>query len=629
MCGIAGLVTAETASGHARLARMTRALAHRGPDDEGVVEADRVFLGHRRLKVVDLSANGHQPMANEDASVWITYNGEVYGTEPTRRWLESRGHRFRSRSDTEVLVHLYEEHGPGLVARLNGMFAFAIHDRRRGRLLLGRDRLGVKPLFYTFVDGELAFASELGALLAGFDRTPSLRADALGQYLLQGYVSAPDTIYRGVRSLPPAHYVDVDLAALGTGRLPEPVAYWDAPFTGDDDRPPAALARRCEELLDDAVRIRMVADVPLGAFLSGGIDSSVVVSLMARASAEPVHTFTVDVADTERSERDKARAVARMYGTRHTELAVRPAGAHEYWPRLAHFGAPFNCASLLNAWLVSRAARPHATVVLSGDGGDELFGGYTRYLRLAARPRRGIGAALGRAAAWLDPDVRGRARLVERASDDFLYYLALRHPVPVDVAERLAGTSLASWVARMRATWDRHPGDRLARAMYHDLKTYLPDHVLAKVDSASMAVSLEVRVPFLDYRVVEFAGRLPSTLKVRDGIGKLVLREMARPWLPEGLAEQAKVGFDPPLSAWAFDAAEDRCLAELSSSTARFRDVLDGRLVDRWVARQRGRLRWRVPRRSALWAVYQLEQWLRMRGDRPAPAEPVGVGVRA
>jgi asparagine synthase (glutamine-hydrolysing) len=243
MCGIAGIVSWSDAAAGERLARMTAALAHRGPDDAGTVSADGVHLGHRRLSVIDLSANGHQPMTNEDESVWITYNGELYDTEPARRWLESRGHRFRSRTDTEVLVHLYEELGTDLFPRINGMFAFAVHDRARRRLLLARDRLGIKPLYYAVADGELAFASELGPLVGALARRPSLRPDALGQYFLQGYASAPDTVYEGVHLLPPGHWLSVDLDALAAGELPEPHEYWDAPFTGDDPRPVDEIER--------------------------------------------------------------------------------------------------------------------------------------------------------------------------------------------------------------------------------------------------------------------------------------------------------------------------------------------------------------------------------------------------
>ena len=613
MCGIAGLVTWRDGGARDRLDRMTATLLHRGPDEGGSVAADGVYLGHRRLKVIDLSGNAHQPMANEDGSIWITYNGEIYGTGPLRSRLESRGHRFRSRTDTEVLVHLYEDEEADLFRHINGMFAFAIHDLARRRLLLARDRLGIKPLYYAFANGELLFGSELKAVLAGLGRTPSLRTDALGQYMLQGYVSAPDTAFEGIHALPPGHFLDVDLERVEHARMPAPTQYWDAPFTGDDSRPVEQIEAELEELLADAVRSRMAADVPLGAFLSGGIDSSSVVALMARASPEAVRTFTVDVPGTSRSERAKALAVAEKYQTTHVEIDSTQSGAEGYWRCLAHFDAPFNCASLLNARLVSQAARQHVTVALSGDGGDELFGGYQRYLDIARqRPNPGGRPLLLAASGLLPGDLRGTGRLANLASDDFNRFLASDHPLPVRTVEQLLGTSLEPWVERMRAIYQRYPADRVTRAMYLDLKTYLPDHILAKVDSASMAVSLEVRVPFLDHRLVELAGRIPASLKVHSGSGKWILKRLAQRWLPEGLVNQDKVGFDPPLASWVFDAELDRRLGELSSRDARFRQVLDGHLVDSWIGGLRERARWRVPRRAALWAVYQLERWMQM-----------------
>ncbi len=615
MCGIAGIITWKDTDAGMRVERMTASLAHRGPDDSGSVAADGVYLGHRRLTIIDLSSNGHQPMSNEDGSVWITYNGEVYDTGPIRDRLESRGHRFRSNTDTEVIVHLYEENGTALWPYLNGMFAFAIHDRRHRRLLLARDRLGVKPLYYTFKDGELLFGSELKAIFAGLGYRPSLRADVLGQYVLEGYASAPDTVFEGIYLLPPGHYLNVSLDELAERRMPEPVEYWDAAFTGDDLRPAEEIEADLEMVLAEAVRMRMVADVPLGAFLSGGIDSGSIVALMARASAEPVRTFTVDVPGTDHSEHEKALAVSQKYQTEHIVTDCTHHGAEDYWACMAHFDAPFNCASLLNAWLVSRAARRHVTVALSGDGGDELFGGYARYQDVAHPRRTFVGLGLFQTLGERLPhDLRGRARLIEPGKDDFLRIFTMRHPVSVETAELLVGASLQPWVDRMRAIYERYPADRITRALYFDLKTYMPDQILAKVDSASMAVSLEVRVPMLDYRVVELAGRIPAALKIRGGTGKWILKRVARRLLPDWLIEQPKVGFDPPLASWVFVAEMDQRLGELSRPDARIRQVLDGRLVDRWITNVSSGSSWRVPQRAALWGIYQLERWMQMEG---------------
>ena len=619
MCGIAGIVTWKDTPAEERLERMTAALAHRGPDDSGSVAAAGVYLGHRRLTIIDLSSNGHQPMSNEDGSVWVTYNGEVYDTSAVRDRLESRGHRFRSQTDTEVIVHLYEEEGTALWPHLNGMFAFAIHDRRRRRLLLARDRLGIKPLFYTFKDGELLFGSELKAIFAGLGYRPSLRADVLGEYVLEGYASAPDTVFEGIWLLPPGHYLDVSLDELAEGRMPEPVEYWDAVFTGDDLRPAEEIETDLEMVLAEAVRVRMVADVPLGAFLSGGIDSSSIVALMAQASAEPVRTFTIDVPGTTHSEHEKALAVAQRYQTDHVVTDCTHHGADDYWACMEHFDAPFNCPSLLNAWLVSRAARQHVTVALSGDGGDELFGGYTRYQEIAQPRHEFVGQGLLQTIGERLPhDLRGRARLIEPGKDDFLRFFTKRHPVSVETAELLVGASLQSWADRMRAIYERYPADPITRALYFDMKTYMPDQILAKVDSASMAVSLEVRVPMLDYRVVELAGRIPSALKICGGTGKWILKRVARRLLPDGLIEQPKIGFDSPLASWVFASEMGQRLGELSRPDARFRQVLDSRLVDQWITNVTSGSNWRVPQRAALWGIYQLERWMQMESAQVA-----------
>ncbi len=612
MCGIAGIVSWTDAGASARVARMTDALAHRGPDDAGVTAHEGVYLGHRRLSIIDLSANGHQPMSNADATVWLTYNGELYGTDALRQWLKGRGYAYRSATDSEDLLHLYEEKGREMFPDINGMFAFAIHDRTKRKLLLARDRLGVKPLFYAFIKGELLFASEIKGIIAGLGYTPSLRPDALGQYLLQGYASAPDTVYEGIRHLPPGHYLDIDLAELQQGKLPQPIEYWDAAFTGEDERPVEQVAAELEELLSDAVRIRMVADVPWGAFLSGGVDSSVVVALMAQNSANPVRTFHIQIPHEEFNEREKALSVAQMWQTDHREIVSDAAGADDYWPRLAHFDAPFNCPSLLNTWLVCRAARSEVTVALSGDGGDELFAGYSRYLRVQQRGSRNGQPFLRAASAVLPGDLRGRAKLAERGADDFDYFFTINHPLPIAEVEKLVGASLRDWTARMRSVYERYPADAVTRATYLDLKNYLADHIHAKVDSASMAVSLETRAPFMDYRVVEFAGRLSASHKIRDGKGKWLLKHLARKWLPDGLVDQKKVGFEAPVANWIFRDNMAGGLGALVAPEARFRHYLDGAAVDRWRRNLSAGGRFRVPQRAALWSVYQFEKWLQM-----------------
>lgn len=627
MCGIAGLVTWRDGNAQTRAQRMTNSLAHRGPDAAGVTAHEGVYLGHRRLSIRDLSANGHQPMSNADGSVWLIYNGELYGTASLHQRLRGRGYQYRSQTDSEDLLHLYEEAGNALFPDINGMFAFAVHDRRKRKLMLARDRLGVKPLFYAYFDGEFYFASEIKAIIAGLGRVPELRPDALGQYFLQGYVTAPDTVYQGIYALPPAHYLEIDLAALKAGRYdPQPREYWDAPFTGDDTRPPALIAQELEELLADAVRIRLVSDVPLGAFLSGGIDSSSVVALMAQQSPTPVQTFCVDVPGTDHSEKDKAAAVAAKWRTDHHEIVSDAAGIDDYWPRLQHFDAPFNCPSLLNTWLVCRAARRKVTVALSGDGGDELFSGYPRYWRVQERRASANGKPVWRALGHIWPsDLRGRATFDARGADDFSYFFTINFAVPVAVAERLCGASLRDWVERMRGTYERYQADAPTRAAYLDLKNYLPNHIHAKVDSASMAVSLETRAPFMDYRVVELAGRIPTHLKISNGSGKWILKQLARQWLPPELLDQPKIGFDPPLSNWLFRNNMRAGLDNLASPTAHVRRYLDGALIDRWLSKLTNGGRFWVPQRAALWSLYQLEQWLTMPPAQSPQVKAAGV----
>jgi asparagine synthase (glutamine-hydrolysing) len=610
MCGIAGLVSWTDEGAAARVKQMTDALAHRGPDDAGVAAREGVFLGHRRLSIIDLSANGHQPMSNEDGAIWLTYNGELYDTLDLRRRLKAQGHAYRSATDSEDLIHLYEEKGVALFPDINGMFAFAVHDRTKNKLLLARDRLGVKPLFYAFIKGEFYFASEIKGIIAGLGYAPSLRPDALGQYILQGYATAPDTVYEGIRQLPPGHYLEIDLKELQQGRLPQPTEYWDAAFTGDDERPVEQVAAELEALLSDAARVRLVADVPLGAFLSGGVDSSVVVALMAQNSPQPVRTFHIQIPHEDFNEREKALSVAQMWKTDHREIISDAAGADDYWPRLQHFDAPFNCPSLLNTWLVCRAARREVTVALSGDGGDELFAGYSRYLRVKERGSRQGQAFLRAASAVLPGDLRGRAKLAERGADDFDYFFTINHPLPVAEVEKLVGASLRDWTARMRSVYERYPADAVTRATYLDLKNYLADHIHAKVDSASMAVSLETRAPFMDYRVAEFAGRLSVSHKIRDGKGKWLLKHLARKWLPEGLVDQKKVGFEAPVANWIFQDNMAGGLGVLAAPEARFRQHLDGAAVDRWRKNLATGGTFRVPQRAALWSVYQFEKWL-------------------
>ncbi|HEX8203986.1 MAG TPA: asparagine synthase (glutamine-hydrolyzing), partial [Isosphaeraceae bacterium] len=584
MCGICGAswTDAGRALSEPDLAAMVARLEHRGPDDAGSYRDAHAALGFRRLAIVDLPG-GHQPLANEDGTIWTVFNGEIYNFPALRHRLEARGHALRSAGDTEVLVHLYEDEGPDLFRLLRGMFALAIWDAPRRTLVLGRDRLGQKPLVYRVDRTRITFASELKSLLALSESDVPRRVDplALDRYLTYGYVPHPRTILHGVYKLPPAHVAVWHEGTLTLRR------YWEPDWDAEVDRPPAEDAERLRATLADAVREQMVADVPLGAFLSGGVDSTIVVGLMQRASGRPVRTFSIGFADPAFDESRYAQLAAEHFGAEHQAFVVEPR-AWETLPELARqFDEPFADSSALPTWHVARQTRRHVTVALTGDAGDELFAGYDRYRALALAglfdrlpdsSRGWLGGPLARALPasaraktplrtvrrWLegigDPfearylrwvavfDEPGRVSLY---SDAFLGELAdagLREPDEADPAAVLA-RSLG--VASRR--------DPVSRAMVADLLTYLPGDLLVKVDLASMAHGLECRSPFLDHRVVELALALPlrRKLRLRRGRSKAVLKQAFADLLPPAIATRPKMGFGVPIDRWFRGALKD------------------------------------------------------------------------
>jgi asparagine synthase (glutamine-hydrolysing) len=632
MCGIAGVYHYRGGvPDRTLLERQTAALAHRGPDDGDVWIEGPVGFGHRRLAIVDLSPGGHQPMANEDGSLTVTYNGELYGWPELREELAGRGHRFRGASDTEALLHLYEERGVELFDRLRGMFAFGLWDRPRARLLLARDRLGIKPLYWHDDGRRLAFASELKALMLDPAVPREVDPGAVADYLTFQYVPQPATILRGVAKLPQGHRLICDPRE---GTRVEP--YWSLPVGA-----PAAVAAedpaaRLRELLAEAVRIRMVADVPVGAFLSGGIDSSVVVAFMARASSRPVCTFSIGFEDAGVSELDHARRVARHLGTDHHEHVVRP-HALEDLPRMVWgMDEPFADASMIPTFYVSEMARRHVTVALSGDGGDEAYAGYATY-RWALRNRvadripasarallRATGRALGRDA--------GLGRRLHRAGLGTLgRHLEGMAVVPPHALPGLLGPALRGAVdgrdpfaaARaLHAGAARSVGD-VPALLHLDALTYMADDVLAKVDRMSMQHALEVRVPLLDHRVIEHVAALPFGLKLRGRTTKWILREAARDLLPAETLARGKQGFGVPLDAW-FGRGFGRLAREvLLDPRCRARGWLDPRGVERLIA---GTGADPDKRTRRIWALVCLELWAQCFLDRPAAevARPAG-----
>jgi asparagine synthase (glutamine-hydrolysing) len=560
MCGIAGVVYGAGAprgvSAVTAAAAMASTLSHRGPDDTGAWESEdgTVALAHRRLSIVDLSPLGHNPMSGCDGRVWITFNGEIYNFLELRRELEAAGHRFRSHSDTEVLLAAYGQWGLDCVDRLVGMFAFAIWDGPKRRLWVVRDRLGKKPLYYAESHGTVRFASELKAIVADAAVPREIDADAMRLYLRFGYVPSPYTIYKSVRKLPPAHFLLCENNTVSVRRYWDPVPYVldrSSHSSVTDADAEAELERR----LATAVRQRMIADVPLGGFLSGGIDSSLIVALMQEQSTAPVKTFTVRFDDPEFNEADHAAAVARHLRTDHHEETCDERQMLDVVDRLAcMFDEPFADSSAVPTYLVSKIARASVTVALSGDGGDELFLGYPRYrLHIQAAAAMELPRSVRRAAAFgadrLPTRRLRRIADVLRSDDTDPYARFISWWRPEDIAALTGqpppdGPAYADAQARCAAL------HRQDRASLIDIVSYLPEDILTKVDRASMAVSLEVRAPLLDHRVVEFALGLPVSLKYRRGTTKWLLRRLLYKRVPRALVDRPKMGFGVPLAAW-------------------------------------------------------------------------------
>jgi asparagine synthase (glutamine-hydrolysing) len=632
---------------------MADTLEHRGPDDAGswVDAGAGLALGFRRLSILDLSPLGHQPMTSESGRLVVAFNGEVYNFRELRRELEGLGHRFRGHSDTEVLLAACEQWGAGgALPRLEGMFALALWDRRARRLTLARDRLGVKPLYYGRAGGALLAGSELKALRAHPACRPDVDRDALTLYLRNNYVPAPYSIYRGIFKLPPGTFLTLD-SPEAAGAPPTP--YWSArdvarrgaaePFTGSD----AEATDAVDGLLRQSVARRMVADVPLGAFLSGGVDSSAVVAAMQAQSPRPVQTFTIGFTEEEYDEAAYARAVARHLGTDHTELYVTPEEARAVIPRLPElFDEPFGDSSQIPTLLVSELARRKVTVSLSGDGGDELFGGYRRYFAAAtvwrklrwipnparaalARALRVLPAGLyNRLPGWLfapvrrffrpgpmGPKVHKFAELLVGRRPEEAYLGFVSHwldPARVVIGGREPVVPLTD-----PARWADLP-DQFHRMMYLDTISYLPDDILVKVDRTSMAVSLEARVPLIDdHRLVEFAWRLPLTFKVRDGQGKWVLRRVLDRYVPRTLIERPKMGFGVPIEHWLRGPLRDWAEALLDERRLREEGFLHADVVRaRWQAHLSGEQSWHYE----LWDVLMFQAWLER--WRPAAAAP-------
>jgi asparagine synthase (glutamine-hydrolysing) len=623
VCGIAGLVAADPADTQEVIAAQLRCLHHRGPDAAGSFPGGRGVIAQNRLAIIDL-VTGDPPIVNEDRSIGAVLNGEIYNFRELRAELRAAGHDLRSRGDTEVIAHLAEDADAATLAgRLDGMFAFAVWDAGRQRLILGRDRLGKKPLYYWAGGGLFVFASEIKGILAHPAVPRELDPQALPAYVTFGYVPTPRTFFAGIRSLPPGHVLTV-----APGQAPLVERYWEPKVPGVDGVPRMDLgmddaAAQVRRHLSDAVRRRLVSDVPLGAFLSGGLDSSAVVATAAQETEGPLATFTIGFDDTEGfDERPYARLMAKRYGTDHHELVVRPDAVDLIERLVWHHDQPFGDSSALPTYLLNQFTRGHVTVALTGDGGDELFAGYERFLaglamrhygRLPGVVRRSARVALHRIPSGALGGRMGSLQRFVRPTavelpDPYLEWLSL-----LSAETRAAALAVPDgWaVEDFRRTWQRsagaHPLDRLLDL---NLRTYLVDDLLVKADRMSMAHGLEVRSPFLDTRLVEFALRLPPALKVRGLTLKRVVKRSLREMLPQEILERPKKGFGVPLDRWFREDLRSYVDATLGAADARVRRNLEPAVIDRLIAEHRGG----ASHGHALWMLLTLEVFLRQQG---------------
>lgn len=618
VCGIAGLLSIdpEIPPDATSVRRMCDAMVHRGPDDHGIRADGACVLGHRRLSIIDLRPEGAQPMTNEDDTIAMVVNGEIYNFVELREKLEQRGHRFKSRSDSEVALHLYEEHGLDFLDHLRGMFAIALWDGPRRRLVLARDRFGKKPLFYHTGPKGLVFASELGGLTASraFEKRANLCA--VDAFISLQYVPAPMTAYEGVQKLPAGHRLVCD-----NGRVGEPEPYFRLRFDQPREGTVEGLTQELADLLEESVRVRMVSDVPLGAFLSGGIDSSLIVALMARQSSQPVKTFSVGFTSKDHSELPYAKLVAERYGTDHHEMVVEPDMTVVIPELVRHYGEPFADSSALPTWYLCQHTRTGVTVALSGDGGDEAFGGYRRYMHSrTARAIRKMPWPIPRLAAALlanvpTPQAQEVRDYGERIlQPEYIRFLGLTAPIPHKdrmalytpaMRERFADDQMAREFRRLFE--ESRAEDAVNRLLDVDIKTYLADNILTKVDIASMAHSLEVRCPLIDQELMQFAASLPGSMKIRGLTTKWILRRVAKSLLPKEILSRPKQGFGLPIDRWMREDLAALSRDVLLDRSARERGILDPTAVEEILARhQRGE-----PRGFQIWSLMILELWYR------------------
>ncbi|HUO14442.1 MAG TPA: asparagine synthase (glutamine-hydrolyzing) [Verrucomicrobiae bacterium] len=620
MCGIAGIVETHPNGvvDEAAVHRMCAAIVHRGPDDEGIYVKKGIGLGMRRLSIIDL-AGGHQPVFNEDKTVWIVFNGEIYNFPELRAELEKRGHRFRTHTDTEVIVHLYEDLGSECVQKLRGMFAFALYDERRGGLLMARDRFGKKPLHYALSRNRLLFGSEIKSIHAIAPELTAINHEALLQYMYFGYIPDPSTAFLQIHKLPPGHLLEFE---KGQVRVRQ---YWDLPQYGSHS--PQSEEECLEELegrLAEAVRIRLISDVPLGALLSGGTDSSTVVALMAQASSKPVKTFSIAFKHDDFNEARYARLVAQRFGTDHHELVIEPNILEAVEALSRSLEEPFGDSSMLPTYFVSCMARKHVTVALSGDGGDEIFAGYDRYAINLRRDLLGIlPSAAGRfyrknIFPWLPKNMRGRRLSYsvslpwhERYVDSISFVPMFEREMPLlsgDFRKILSNGGNPEKV--MYRLFDQAPAkDPVDKLLYVDTKGYLVGDILTKVDRMSMATSLEVRVPILDHVFVEWVTALPTKWKLRGKQQKYILRKLAeRVGVPHEALYRNKQGFAMPLVHWIRHELKDLIMSALLEPRTLQRGYFEPTAIERLFDEH---FSGRRDHSGGIWRLLMLELWHR------------------
>lgn len=628
MCGIYGIVNLTNGARPKQelLTAMGRVLSHRGPDDEGEYYGDDIAFGMRRLSIIDVGG-GHQPIANEDESVWVVCNGEIYNFKSLREDLEKKGHVFRCNSDTEVIVHLYEERGVEFIQQLRGMFALALWDKSRARLIIARDRLGKKPLYIRQEPGRLLFASEIKSILQDRDIPRRVQLEALQEYLALGYLPAPHTLFEGIHKVLPGHYL---LIEKGQVRDRE---YWDVDFDREEKHSEHEWVEIVREKLMESIRVRLVSDVPLGAFLSGGIDSSAIVAVMARHTDRPVKTYSIgfEGKDSFYNELPYARMVADAFGTDHHEIIVRPE-VSELLPKLIwYMDEPIADSAFITTYLVSKLAAKSVKVILSGVGGDELFGGYRRYLSDRVMPYYNVLPPTVRKK-WLPALLAGipqdrhskwenycrLANAFVRSADlpsaqRYTSYITLFSPEVRSVLLK-DGDSMENFMAGngcsdetlARYFYKCRGSDSLNQIFYADLKTSLPDDLLLLTDKMTMAASIECRAPFMDHELVELTSRIPSSLKVRGFSMKYLLKKAVEPWLPKQILRRKKRGFGAPMGAWLRNDLANLVRSTLSEAQVKKRGLLNWPVIENTISKHNAH---RSDETDSLLALVNLELW--------------------